>query len=324
MAMDYVLVAVLFVTLLLATLLIRLVLAWGLGERFDQRLPPGSRGLPLVGETLEFFTAYGPIFRTSVVGEDLIVSLDPELSRRALQEEERAFQIWYPPSFLRVLGADSTVSALGPLHRHIRALVLRLFGPESLRLVLLRDVPRSARAELRSWLRRPGPGVEVRAATSRGRKRVMGTLRQQLGARRSRNEPEHEEEHENIQKRRADPDSDDEVTWEEYKSMKFTSHVIHEALRLANIAPVVFRKTTQDVQMKEYTVPQGSKVMICSAAAHLNPKVYKNPTVFNPWRWKDRTVESAGGSRISWPGLRLCVGADFAKLQMAIFLHYIV
>jgi hypothetical protein len=39
---------------------------------------------------------------------------------------------------------------------------------------------------------------------------------------------------------------------------------------------------------------------------------------------QDRTVESAGGSRISWPGLRLCVGADFAKLQMAIFLHYIV
>jgi cytochrome P450 len=95
------------------------------------------------------------------------VSLDPELSRRALQEEERAFQIWYPPSFLRVLGADSIVSALGPLHRHIRALVLRLFGPESLRLVLLRDVQRSARTELRSWLRRPGPGVDVRAATSR-------------------------------------------------------------------------------------------------------------------------------------------------------------
>ena len=33
-----------------------------------------------------------------------------------------------------------------------------------------------------------------------------------------------QEEHENVQKRRADPDSD-EITWEEYKSMKFTSHV---------------------------------------------------------------------------------------------------
>uniref|UniRef100_A0A453CFB3 Cytochrome P450 87A3 n=1 Tax=Aegilops tauschii subsp. strangulata TaxID=200361 RepID=A0A453CFB3_AEGTS len=31
------------------------------------------------------------------------------------------------------------------------------------------------------------------------------------------------EEHNNIRKRRANPDS--EITWEEYKSMKFTSHV---------------------------------------------------------------------------------------------------
>jgi len=32
------------------------------------------------------------------------------------------------------------------------------------------------------------------------------------------------EEHESIQRRRADPDS--EITWEEYKSMEFTSHVL--------------------------------------------------------------------------------------------------
>ena len=108
---------------------------------------------------------YGPIFRTRLVGDDLIVSLDPELGAHVLQQEERAFQIWYPSSFMRVLGADNVITALGPLHRHIRALMLRLFSPESLRLVLLRDVQRSARAELRSWLDRPD--VEVRTATSR-------------------------------------------------------------------------------------------------------------------------------------------------------------
>jgi hypothetical protein len=32
-----------------------------------------------------------------------------------------------------------------------------------------------------------------------------------------------QEEHDNIRERRDDPDS--EITWEEYKSMKFTSHV---------------------------------------------------------------------------------------------------
>lgn len=105
------------------------------------------------------------------MGEDLIVSLDAELNARALQQEERAFQIWYPPSFMRVLGADNIITALGPLHRHIRALVLRLFGPETLRLGLLRDVHRSARDELLSWLGRPD--VEVRAATSRVCRRLL-------------------------------------------------------------------------------------------------------------------------------------------------------
>jgi len=107
----------------------------------------------------------GPIFRTNIVGEDLIVSLDPELNARVLQEEERGFQIWYPSSFVRVLGANNIVSMLGPLHRHIRNLVLRLFGPEALRLVLLHDEQRSARDELSSRLDRPD--VEVRTATSR-------------------------------------------------------------------------------------------------------------------------------------------------------------
>ncbi|KAL5217236.1 hypothetical protein ABZP36_019484 [Zizania latifolia] len=133
------------------------------------------------------------------------------------------------------------------------------------------------------------------------------------------------EEHDYIRKRKVDPKS--EITWEEYKSMKFTSHVIHEALRLANIAPVMFRKATEDVRIKGYAIPKGSKIMICPSTVHLNPVVYKHPSIFNPWRWKN-TDEPAGGASKDFMafggGLRLCVGADFAKLQMAIFLHCLV
>lgn len=224
MSMHY--LAALSVTLG-AILLLRLAFKWMNGGRTGEEgmLPPGSRGLPLLGETLEFFAAsptlelvpffkrrlerymyiyyhfykpgaigplmifikvshqhltsagrrrrrrrrlvacrFGPIFRTNIVGEDMIVSLDPELSARVLQQEERGFQIWYPSSFMRILGANNMVSMLGPLHRHIRNLVLRLFGPEALRLVLLHDVQQSTRDELRSWLDRPD--VEVSTATS--------------------------------------------------------------------------------------------------------------------------------------------------------------
>ena len=40
-----------------------------------------------------------------------------------------------------------------------------------------------------------------------------------------------QEEHERIMESRIDPDSD--ITWEEYKSMKFTSHVCQYALELS-------------------------------------------------------------------------------------------
>ena len=66
---------------------------------------------------------------------------------------------------MRVFGADNITAKIGVLHRHMRTLVLRLFGHQSIRSVLLRDVQRSARDELRSWLGRPD--VEVRTAISR-------------------------------------------------------------------------------------------------------------------------------------------------------------
>ena len=33
--------------------------------------------------------------------------------------------------------------------------------------------------------------------------------------------------------------------------------------------------------------------MICPSAAHMNPKVYEDPSVFNPWRWKVRKTRNS-------------------------------
>uniref|UniRef100_A0A0D3FM05 Cytochrome P450 n=2 Tax=Oryza TaxID=4527 RepID=A0A0D3FM05_9ORYZ len=413
------------------------------------RLPPGSRGLPLLGESLEFFARspslellpflkqrlerYGPIFRTNIIAQDMIVSLDPELNNLVFQQEERLFQCWYPNSFMRVFGADSIITTFGSSHRHVRNLVLRLFGPENLRRAMLQEMQKTAQASLLSWLDRPS--IEVKEEVSsmifsiiakklisydssasngklwkqfdaflqgllafpiylpdtafyecmQGRKNVMRMLRELLDERKKKTAHQLEsidffdalidelkqekpavsenvaldllflllfasfettssgitailrfltdnpmaleeltEEHDRILKRKADPNS--QITWEEYKSMKFTSHVIHEALRLANIAPVVFRKARQDVHIKGYTIPKGSKIILSPSNIHLNPTVYKDPNEFNPWRWKDIAEPAGGGSKdfMAFGGVRLCVGADFAKLQMAIFLHCLV
>ncbi|KAJ1277111.1 hypothetical protein BS78_05G269300 [Paspalum vaginatum] len=432
-------------TMVLAWLFQRLLKRNSLGwQRCEPTLPPGSLGLPLLGETLQFFSwsssldmspffkkrleRYGPIFKTNLVGKDLIVSLDNELNNYVIQQEEKAFQIWYPESFMRILGENSIVSASGSLHKYMKNMVLRVFGPENLRLLLLQDVHSAVNMSLASWAEKPS--IELKTASAnmilsvtakwligydasasseelwkyydirgliafplnipgtafyrcvQGRKNLMKVLKQFIDGRKNAKPRERKdfldlvidelrkekpvlsekvafnllfsllfasfettssaitvilkfltdnpkalqeltEEHEQILKKRTDPNS--EITWEEYRSMKFTSCVIHESLRLANIAPVLFRKAKQDVHINGYTIPEGWIVMICPAAVHLNPTTYKDPIVFNPWRWKDIS-EPIGGSNdffaFGW-GSRFCVGADFAKLQMTIFLHYL-
>ncbi|KAK6158109.1 hypothetical protein DH2020_005423 [Rehmannia glutinosa] len=67
------------------------------------------------------------------------------------------------------------------------------------------------------------------------------------------------EEHEAIIKKRENPDSG--LTWNEYKSMKFTFQVINETVRLANIVPGIFRKALREIKFKGYTIPAGWAVM---------------------------------------------------------------
>ncbi|KAF0910084.1 hypothetical protein E2562_001320 [Oryza meyeriana var. granulata] len=90
----------------------------------------GVKGPTYPGETLEFFARRPSLelhafferrlHRTNIVGEDLIVSLDPEVNNFVFQQEGRLFQMWYPDSVMRIIGADSIVTTLGSLHKHIR------------------------------------------------------------------------------------------------------------------------------------------------------------------------------------------------------------
>ncbi|KAG0498470.1 hypothetical protein HPP92_003161 [Vanilla planifolia] len=133
-----------------------------------------------------------------------------------------------------------------------------------------------------------------------------------------------QEEHESITRRRKEPNSG--ITWEEYKSMKFTHQVISETLRLANVAPVIFRKAMKDVPVNGYIIPEGWGVMMCPTAVHLSHDIYGDPLAFNPRRWKDDTTKDDCSKYFAafGGGIRLCVGAEFTKVVMAVFLHSLV
>ncbi|KAI0488360.1 hypothetical protein KFK09_028189 [Dendrobium nobile] len=132
------------------------------------------------------------------------------------------------------------------------------------------------------------------------------------------------DEHEAVLRNRDEPNS--QITWEEYKSMSFTQQVIKEAGRLANIVPASFRKTIKDFAINGYIIPKDWLVMIYPPATHLNPHIHEDPLTFNPSRWEGKPESNRGEKNylVFGGGIRYCVGAEFSRLEMAIFLHYFV
>nr|BAD29475.1 putative cytochrome P450 [Oryza sativa Japonica Group]BAD29524.1 putative cytochrome P450 [Oryza sativa Japonica Group] len=148
--------------------------------RANGRLPPGSLGLPLLGETLQFFAPnttcdispfvkerlnrYGSIFKTSVVGRPVVVTADPEMNYYVFQQEGKLFESWYPDTFTEIFGRDNVGSLHGFMYKYLKSLVLRLYGQENLRAVLLDETDRACRTSLASWAAQPS--VELKDSIS--------------------------------------------------------------------------------------------------------------------------------------------------------------
>ncbi|EFH64001.1 CYP708A3 [Arabidopsis lyrata subsp. lyrata] len=125
------------------------------------------------------------------------------------------------------------------------------------------------------------------------------------------------------------------VSWEEYThNMTFTNMVntpstcIHICvLSMSRFAcqtrPLYCfeRHCTMLRSKARYTIPAGWIVAVAPSAVHYDPINYENPFEFNPWRWEGKEMTRGSKTFMAFgSGVRLCVGAEFARLQMAIFL----
>jgi hypothetical protein len=107
---------------------------------------------------------YGPIFKTSLVGHPVVVSADEELNHMVFQQEGELLQSWYPDSFVEILGRDNVGEQQGTMFKYLKNMVLRFFGPESLRESILRDVEHAVCSSLCTWSTLPA--VEFKEAVS--------------------------------------------------------------------------------------------------------------------------------------------------------------
>jgi len=104
--------------------------------------PPGKLGLPLIGETISFFTdsnfarkrhnEYGPIFKTSIFGTPTVFIKGPEGNRFILTHENEYFRVSWPPSVKKLLGPLSLALQSGHVHTARRKLLVQAFQPRAL------------------------------------------------------------------------------------------------------------------------------------------------------------------------------------------------
>ncbi|KAL8457329.1 hypothetical protein ACS0TY_035251 [Phlomoides rotata] len=114
----------------------------------------------------------------------------------------------------------------------------------------------------------------------------------------------------------------DFITYEEIASCKYTNKVVEEIIRLANIAPIVLRTATEDVDYKGYKIPKGWKVACWVRYLHTNAENFEDPMCFNPDRW-DKAAKP-GSYLVFGGGSRICAGNMLARLQVALLLHHLV
>ncbi|XP_031389225.1 3-epi-6-deoxocathasterone 23-monooxygenase CYP90C1 [Punica granatum] len=130
---------------------------------------------------------------------------------------------------------------------------------------------------------------------------------------------------ENMELKRQKTESLEEYSWMDYISLPFTQNVINETLRLANIINAVWRKSTKDVEIKGYLIPQGWCVLASFISVHMDEENYENPYNFNPWRW-EKTGAAVNNSNFTpfGGGQRLCPGLELSRLEISVFLHHFV
>ncbi|XP_019459844.1 PREDICTED: taxadiene 5-alpha hydroxylase-like [Lupinus angustifolius] len=112
------------------------------------------------------------------------------------------------------------------------------------------------------------------------------------------------------------------LTIEDTKNMNYTWQVARESMRLFPPIFGSFRKAITDIEYEGLTIPRGWKVLWTTYGTHYNEQYFKDPMSFKPSRFEETIQPYAyvpfGG------GPRLCAGYQLAKLNILIFVHYVV
>lgn len=111
------------------------------------------------------------------------------------------------------------------------------------------------------------------------------------------------------------------------ESEEYLTAVVNETLRVRPVVPIVVRILTRELDVGDRTLPAGTRAVPCIYLTNRNPRVYEEPEAFRP----ERFLGQPGGRAVdtfAWipfgGGIRRCIGASFALMEMKVLLRTIL
>lgn len=113
------------------------------------------------------------------------------------------------------------------------------------------------------------------------------------------------------------------LKWEDIQKMKYSWNVVCEVMRLNASAMGSYREALVEFDYAGYTIPKGWKIFWSAVSTHKDEANFEDVTRFDPSRF-----EGAGPTPFTYVpfggGPRMCLGKEFSRVQVLVFLHNIV
>ncbi|TRY55567.1 hypothetical protein DNTS_023160 [Danionella cerebrum] len=127
-------------------------------------LPPGTMGLPFIGETLQLILQrrkflrmkrqkYGCIYKTHLFGNPTVRVMGAENVRQILLGEHKLVSVQWPASVRTILGSDTLSNVLGAQHKNKKKAIMRAFSRDALEHYIP-VIQQEVKSAIQEWLQR--------------------------------------------------------------------------------------------------------------------------------------------------------------------------
>jgi cytochrome P450 len=114
----------------------------------------------------------------------------------------------------------------------------------------------------------------------------------------------------------------DAVSVDAVPRLEYVDWVIAESLRLYPTSWVIARETQTACSVGQFRITPGTVVLMSQWTVHRDSRFFDDPDVFRPERWANHLMDRL--PRFAYfpfgGGPRVCVGNDFARLEMVLLL----